>query len=266
MSLRRTFACLLLALSFALAAALAGMSATVSAAGDDVIALSLASGAIETLIATFAVAAALFAAGDPRSHLGLVPTGFGAAPTALLIAGTLGLSHALDARADALAASTRRARSPIFASSLHGARGLPLAGRGDRHRRAAGDRRGAAVPRPAPAQPAYRASARRRDRALARWPSARSTSSRSTRALRRCSALYLGIAGHWSGSVLVPIVCHAVNNLLAVGRRVVDSARPTSASPLDVAAGSALAAAALAFDCAPPHAPGLQPAPGSVDG
>jgi membrane protease YdiL (CAAX protease family) len=262
-SSRRALACLLLALCFAVAAALAGMSATVSAAGDDVIALSLASAAIETLIAALAVAAALCASGDPRERLGLPRTRFGAAPTALLIVGTLGLSHALDA---VLTLSGLYEESALadFARSLHGARGLPLLA--------------AAIGiglLPGIAEELLcrgllqRSLLPRLGAPAAIGLSALAFGALHVEPLHASFAFvlgaYLGLAGHWSGGVRVPIACHAANNLFAV----VVSARfgPTPwVSPLDVAAGLALAAAALALTARLRPRSGLQPAPGSVDG
>jgi hypothetical protein len=67
----------------------------------------------------------------------------------------------------------------------------------------------------------------------------------------------------WSGSVLVPFVCHVVNNGFALGVAV-SNGPSTSGTPLHVGVGLAVAAAALAFVRRSAHAR-LQPEPGSDD-
>ena len=75
--------------------------------------------------------------------------------------------------------------------------------------------------------------------------------------------VYLGLAGHLAGSVWVPIACHAVNNLAAVGMAAW-TGTTVSASPVDVGLGLAVAAAALLVVGARER--GLQPTASSDDG
>jgi len=256
---RRASAWVLLGVALMMASGLAGASRKIA---EPVLALSLATVAVELMILTLAICAALVAPGSPRVRLGLVAWQLGATEMAALAAGTLGLSHALDALL-ALSGLAERSGLADFARTLEGARGLPLAAaviavgllpalaeellcRGVLQRTLVG-RLGAA---PAILLAAIAFGLLHVDPIHG--------------AAATLLGVYLGIAGHWSGSVLVPIACHAVNNLAAVGEAV-RSGPTLEASPEDVAVGVALAAISLAW-VGWRRTRRLQPAPGSVDG
>lgn len=258
MSQRRASAWLLLAFAILGAGRLAGFSASQD---EPVLALSLASAAVELCIAGVALAAALYAPGAPRERLGLVRSRLGAREIAALALGTLGLSHALDATL-ALSGLYEQSSLADFARSVHGARGLPLA--------AAVLAIGLA---PALAEELLcrgvllRSLVPRVGAAPAIGLSALAFGALHLEPVHGAFALllgvYLGLAGYWSGSVVTPIACHAVNNLFALGVSV--QGGPTLwASAADVAAGFLLALAALAWVRGRRQS-GLQPRPGSVD-
>lgn len=257
MATRVALACLLVAAAFAVASGLA----TASHSLPTVIALSLSSVALEQILLTFAVAVALAVPGDPRVRLGLVRSRLGALEIAALAAGTLGLSHALDGLLS-LSGLMEQSGLASFARILEGARGPSLAAalvafgvvpavceellcRGVLQR-SLRDRFGGLVSIGLAAI-AFAAIHVQPIHALFAFP----------------LGLYLGVAGHWSASVIAPVVCHAVNNLVAIGSAVAEGPT-TSASPGEVAVGLLVAAAALAFVAR--RRRGLQPPPGSVDG
>ena len=224
--------------------------------------LSLASVAVELVILGLAISAALLAPGLPRERLGLVRPGLGAVEVAVLAAGTLGLSHALDAVL-ALSGLAEQSGLAHFARTVQGARGLPLAAAGlavgllpalSEELLCRGVLQRSLVPRLG-ATSAILLSAVAFG-ALHVDP--------IHGAFAALLGAYLGVAGHWSDSVLAPVACHAVNNLVAVGEAVRQG--PTlSASIADVAHGVGLAGVALAW-VGWRRARKLQPVPGSVDG
>lgn len=257
---RRAIAWLLLAASLAIAAQLLRWS---EAIGDAVLSLALASAAVESVLAAFACALALFAPGPPRERLGLVPARLGPGPTALLALGTLGLSHALDALL-ALSGFYERSALADFARSIQGARGLPLLAAAlcigllpaiGEELLCRGFLQRSLLPRTG-------AAAAIAISALAFGALHLEPVHASFAVLL---GVYLGVAGYWSGSVWTPIVCHAVNNLFAIGASA--ALGPTSrASPANAAAGLLLAAAALFWTARLRPRPALQPVPGSDDG
>ena len=267
MSPRRAIAWLLLAASFAVALQLLRWS---EAAGDPVLSLALASASVEFMLASLAFVLALLAPGSPRERLGLLPARLGPAPTALLALGTLGLSHALDALLE-LSGLYEQSALADFARSVQGARGLPLlaATLSIGLLPAVGEEllcRGLLQRSLLPRVGAAGAIA---IAALAFGALHLEPVHASFAVLL---GAYLGVAGYWSGSVLTPILCHAVNNLFALAISV-QSGPTADASPGDVAAGLLLAFAALAWTSrwrprpAPgPPRPALQPTPGSDDG
>jgi membrane protease YdiL (CAAX protease family) len=256
---RRALAVLLVALAFATASLLAAWSGS---SGDPVLALSAAAAGVELLLLALAVAAALFASGAPHERLGLVRPRLRAREIAALAVGTLGLSHALDAL---LALSGLYAESALagFARSVHGARGLPLL---------------AALLSigllPALAEELLcrgllqRSLLPRLGAAPAILISALAFGALHVEPIHASFAVllgaYLGLAGHWSGSVLAPLACHAANNLAALGVAV-RSGPSLSGSPGDLALGLLLAAAALGWVLRRRQA-GLQPGASSDDG
>lgn len=259
MSVRLASACLLFAGALGGARWLAAASQQSS---EPMFALSLSSVAIELVILGLALGAALLAPGTPRERLGLVRGRLGALETAALAAGTLGLSHALDALL-ALSGLLEQSGLADFARSVQGARGLPLAA-------------GALAIGLAPALAEellcrgvlQRSLVPRLGAAPAIGLAALVFAALHVEPIHAAFALplgaYLGVAGYWSGSVLAPIACHAVNNLVALGMAAQHG--PTvSATPGDVAAGALLAAAALAW-VRRRGAQRLQPAAGSDDG
>jgi membrane protease YdiL (CAAX protease family) len=229
---------------------------------DPVLELSAAASAVELVIAALALAGALVGSGSVRQRLGILRPRLGLRATAVLVAGTLSLSHALDAL---LAATGLYEQSELagFARSLYGTRGLPLVAallaigllpavaeellcRGLFQR--------SLVPRFGPVAGIALASL--------------AFGALHVEPVHAGFAVllggYLGIIGYWSGSVWTPIVCHAVNNLLAVA--VAAHAGPTDAgSPAQIAVGLGLAAAALGWVRTRTQQ-GLQPASGSDDG
>lgn len=259
MPIRRASAWLLLAVALLAAGGLAASSRRIA---EPVLALSLASVAIELVILGVAVAAALLAPGSPRERLGLVRWRIEGIEAAALAAGTLGLSHALDALL-ALSGLGEKSGLAEFARSLEGARGLPLAAAAlaigllpalAEELLCRGVLQRTLVPRLG-AAPAILLAALAFG-ALHLHP--------IHGAFAALLGAYLGVVGHWSGGVLAPIACHAVNNLAAVGQAVTQG--PTlSASPADVARGLALATLALGW-VGWRRARRLQPGPGSVDG
>jgi membrane protease YdiL (CAAX protease family) len=253
---RVALACLLVAAAFAVGAALASASHSL----PTILGLSLSSVALEGILLAFAVAAALALPGDPRLRLGLVRTRLGALEIAALAAGTLGLSNALDGLLS-LSGLMEESGLASFARILEGARGPSLAAallafgvvpavceellcRGVLQR-SLRDRVGA-LASIGLAAIAFAAIHVQPIHALFAFP----------------LGLYLGVAGHWSASVLAPVVCHAVNNLVAIGSAVAGGPT-TSSSPGEVAVGLIVAATALAWVA---RRRGLQPPPGSVDG
>jgi membrane protease YdiL (CAAX protease family) len=254
---RVALACLIVAAAFAVASGLA----TASHSLPSVLGLSLSSVALEGILLAFAVAAALALPGDPRVRLGLVRTRLGALEIAALAAGTLGLSNALDGLLS-LSGLMEESGLASFARILEGVRGPSLAAallafgvvpgiaeellcRGVLQR-SLRDRFGA-LASIGLAAIAFAAIHVQPIHALFAFP----------------LGLYLGVAGHWSASVLAPVVCHAVNNLVAVGSAVAQGPT-TSSSPGEVAVGLAVAAVALAWVAR--RRRGLQPPAGSVDG
>jgi membrane protease YdiL (CAAX protease family) len=258
-SARFASACLLFAGALAGARTLAASSGRIS---EPLLALSLSSLAIELVILALALGAALLAPGAPRERLGLVRGRLGALETAVLVAGTLGLSHALDALLE-LSGLFEQSGLADFARSAQGARGLPLAA-------------GALAIGLAPALAEellcrgvlQRSLLPRLGAAPAVLLAALVFSALHVDPIHAAFAFplgaYLGVAGYWSGSVLAPIACHAVNNLVALGVAAQRGAA-VSATPADVAAGALLAAAALAW-VGRRGGRRLQPAAGSVDG
>jgi len=254
---RVALACLLVAAAFAIAGALATASHSV----PPVVAFSLSSVALEGILLAFAVAAALVAPGNPRVRLGLVRARIGALEIAALAAGTLGLSHALDGLLS-LSGLMEESGLASFARVLEGVSGPSLA--------AALVAFGLvpAVAEELLCRGVLQRSLRDRFGALASIGlAALAFAAIHVQPIHALFALplglYLGVAGHWSASVLAPVVCHAVNNLVAVGSAVAQG--PTTASsPGEVAVGLLVAAAALAWVAR--RRRGLQPPPGSVDG
>jgi hypothetical protein len=258
MAARVALFCMGMAGVFAVAAWLAAVGRELA---DPVLSLSLSSLAIETILLTFAVCVAQLLPGAPRERLGLVPPRLGPARIALLAAGLLGLSHALDAML-AMTGLLERSDLASFARTLDGARGLPLV--------AAALAFGLA---PALAEELLCRGLLQRSLAARLGPAsgialaALAFGALHVEPIHAGFAVplgaYLGLSGHLARSVWVPIACHAVNNLVAVG--VAAAQGPTSAaSPVDVALGLAVAAAAIALVAH--RRPGLQPARGSVDG
>lgn len=256
---RRAFAWLVVAVAFLAVFALASLPARLS---DEVLALSAAASAVELVIAALALAAALLAPGSAQVRLGLLRPRFGLRDTGVLVAGTLALSHALDAL---LVHTGLYEHSELagFARSMHGARGPTLAVallsigllpalaeelmcRGVLQR--------SLVPRVGPVVGIALASAA--FGALHVEP--------VHAGFATLLGVYLGVVGHWSGSVWTPVVCHAVNNALAIGLSAWIG--PTeSGSPAEIAVGLGLAAGALAWVRHRMHT-GLQPASGLDDG
>jgi membrane protease YdiL (CAAX protease family) len=229
---------------------------------DPVLELSLGAAAVELVILALAVGTALLLPGSARVRLGLVPSRL-TAPRALLLAvGTLGLSHALDS---ALVWSGLYEESELsrFAESLEGARGLPLL--------AAALVIGVLAPW---AEELLCRGVIQRSAAVRVGPlwalviSSLVFGALHVEPIHAAAAallgLYLGAAGWLSGSVWVPIGCHVANNLFALGGAAWTGATSTG-TPLHVAGGLALAAAALALVQRTAQRR-LQPAPGSVDG
>jgi membrane protease YdiL (CAAX protease family) len=254
---RIALACLLVAAAFAVAGGLAPASRSL----QPVMGLALSSFAIEGILLSFAVGAALVAPGDPRVRLGLVGTRLGALEIAALAAGTLGLSHALDGMLS-MSGLMERSGLASFARILEGARGTPLA--------AALVAFGLvpAIAEELLCRGVLQRSLRVRFGALASIGLASlAFAAIHVEPVHALFAfplgLYLGVAGHWSASVLAPVACHAVNNLVAVGSAVAQG--PTlESSPGEVGVGLFVAAAALAWVAR--RRRGLQPPAGSVDG
>jgi hypothetical protein len=250
---------LLVAVALALAQVLASLSGTLT---EEVLALAAAASAVELVIAALALAVALLAPGSAQARLGLLRPRFGLRHTAVLVVGTLALSHALDAL---LAQTGLYERSELagFARSMQGARGLSLAValfaigllpavaeellcRGVLQR--------SLVPRVGPLVGIALASGA--FGALHVEP--------VHAGFATLLGVYLGVVGHWSGSVWTPIACHAVNNALATGMSAY-AGPMQSGSPADVAVGLCLAIGALVW--VRRRTPqGLQPAPGLDDG
>jgi hypothetical protein len=256
---RRAFAWLLVAVALASAQMLASLPGKLS---EDVLALAAAASAVELVIAALALAVALLAPGSAQARLGLLRPRFGPWHTAVLVAGTLALSHALDAL---LAQTGLYEHSELagFARTMQGARGLSLAVallaigllpavaeellcRGVLQR--------SLVPRVGPVLGIALASGA--FGALHVEP--------VHAGFATLLGVYLGVVGHWSGSVWTPIACHAVNNALATGMSAYVG--PTqSGSPADVAGGLCLAIGALVW-VRRGMQQGLQPASGLDDG
>jgi membrane protease YdiL (CAAX protease family) len=254
---RVALACLLVAAAFAVAGGLA----TASRSLPTVIALSVSSVALEGILVAFAVAAALALPGDPRVRLGLVRSRLGVLEIAALAAGTLGLSHALDGLLS-LSGLMERSGLASFARILEGARGPSLVAA----LLAFGVVPG--VSEELLCRGVLQRSLRERLGALASIGlAATAFAAIHVQPIHALFAfplgLYLGIAGHWSASVIAPVFCHAVNNLVAIGSSVAEGPT-TAASPGEVAVGLLVAAAALAFVAR--RRRGLQPPAGSVDG
>jgi membrane protease YdiL (CAAX protease family) len=256
---RRASAWLLVASALASASALAALSERLS---DEVLALSAAASAVELVIAALALAAALLAPGSARARLGLLSPRFGMRDTAVLAAGTLALSHALDAL---LAQTGLYEQSELagFARSMHGARGLPLGvallaigllPAAAEELLCRGVLQRSLVPRLGPAVGI----------ALASFAFGALHVEPVHAAFAVLLGAYLGLVGHWSGSVFTPIVCHAVNNGLATLISALCGPTP-SGSPAEVAVGLGLAAGALGWVRRRAQ-PGLQPASGLDDG
>ncbi|HVN39667.1 MAG TPA: CPBP family intramembrane glutamic endopeptidase [Myxococcota bacterium] len=257
MAARVALACLVVAGAFAVAGALTTASHSLPTA----IALSLSSVALEGILLAFAVAAALAAPGDPRVRLGLVRARLGVLEIAALAAGTLGLSHALDGLLS-LSGLMEESGLASFSRILEGIRGPSLA--------AALVAFGLvpAVAEELLCRGVLQRSLRDRFGAFASIGlAAIAFAAIHVQPIHALFALplglYLGVAGHWSASVLAPVVCHAVNNLVAVGSAVAEGPT-TSSSPGEVAVGLLVAAAALAWVAR--RRRGLQPTAGSVDG
>jgi membrane protease YdiL (CAAX protease family) len=209
---------------------------------DPVLAISLGAAAVELVILGVAVGIALLLPGSARARLGWLPSRLRPAEIALLAAGTLSLSHALDA---ALVRSGLYWESGLsdFTEGLRGARGLPLA----------------------VAVLAVGALAPLAEELLCRGLVQRSLVPRLGRvagvglaalgfgllhvepihaALAAVLGVYLGVAGLWAGSVIAPIACHLVNNGFALAVAV-QSGASTQGSLANVVLGSSLAAASL---------------------
>jgi membrane protease YdiL (CAAX protease family) len=254
---RIALACLLVAA----ASALAGGLATASRSLPPVMGLAVSSFAIEGILLAFAVGAALVAPGNPRLRLGLVRTRLGAIEIAALAVGTLGLSNALDGMLS-MSGLMERSGLASFARILEGARGPSLA--------AALVAFGVvpAIAEELLCRGVLQRSLRERFGAFASIGLAAIAFAAihvdPVHALFALPlGLYLGVAGHWSASVLAPVVCHAANNLVAVGSAVAQGPT-TDSSPGEVAVGLLLAAMALAWVALRRRR--LQPPAGSVDG
>jgi membrane protease YdiL (CAAX protease family) len=228
---------------------------------DPVLAISLSALAIEGVILAIALGAAWLLPGSPRERLGWMRGRLGVPSVALLAAGLLGLSHALDALL-ALSGLLERSGLAAFARTLHGARGLPLV--------VAALAIGFA---PALAEELLcrgvlqRSLVARLGAAPGILLAALAFGAIHVEPIHAVFAVplgvYLGLAGHLAGSVWVPIACHAVNNLTAVGVAAW-TGMTVAASPGDVGAGLAVAAAALLIVASRQR--GLQPTAGSDDG
>ncbi len=256
---RRAFAWLLVAVALASAAALASLLETLS---EEVLALSAAASAVELVMLALALAAALLAPGSAQTRLGLLRPRFGLRDTAVLAAGTLALSHALDA----LLAQTglyEQSELARFARSMQGARGLPLGvallaigllPAAAEELLCRGVLQRSLVPRLGPVVGI----------ALASFAFGALHVEPVHAGFATLLGVYLGIVGHWSGSVWTPIACHAVNNGLATLMSAYVG--PTqSGSPAEVAVGLCLAAGALAWVRRRAQQ-ALQPASGLDDG
>lgn len=228
---------------------------------DPVLALSLYAAAVEAIILVFCVMVAVLLPGRPRERLGLVAPRLDGVSIAVLAAGTVALSHALDALLD-VSGLLERSGLAAFARTLDGARGLPLVAavvtigllpalseellcRGLLQRSLVA--RLGAAPGIALAALAFGAIHIEPIHATFAVP----------------LGVFLGLAGHLAGSVWVPIACHAANNLVAVGLAAAIGL-DAAASPAEVVLGVAIAVAALAFVAI--RTRGLQPATGSDDG
>jgi membrane protease YdiL (CAAX protease family) len=185
----------------------------------------------------------------------------GGVSIAVLAAGMLGLSQALDSLLT-LSGLLEGSGLAAFARTLHGARGLPLVG--------------AAVAiglLPALSEELLcrgllqRSLVARLGAAPGILLAALAFGAIHVEPIHATFAVplgvYLGLAGHLAGNVWVPIACHAVNNLFAVGVAAATGV-DDAASRADVVLGVAVAAAALAFVAR--RTRGLQPTPGSDDG
>jgi membrane protease YdiL (CAAX protease family) len=230
---------------------------------DPVLVLALGAASVEGMLMALAVGIALLLPGAPRLRLGLVASRLGPAQIVGFAAGTLGLSHALDS---ALVWSGLYHESELsnFAASLEGARGFPLL--------AAALAIG--VLAPLAEELLCRGLIQRSLAARVGAPAALGLSAAAFGALHvepvhaaaaALLGLYLGAAGWAAGNVWVPVACHVVNNLFAVGVAAWSGPNEGVDAPVHVAGGMALAAASLAFVWRSLQRT-LQPAPGSVDG
>ena len=185
-----------------------------SPGSDALVSLSLGVLGTELLLAAFAFTLAWFVSAPMRDTLGLVRSKLRTSDVAWLVVGTLSASHALDA---ALAASGWADRSVLgeFPQLLSGARGTRLAlaalclgllpgfaeellcrgllqrGLTQRFGASVGIGVAALVFGALHVEPIHAGFA-------------------------AILGVYLGLAGHWSGSTWVPILCHTANNLGAV--------------------------------------------------
>jgi membrane protease YdiL (CAAX protease family) len=230
---------------------------------DPVLKLTLGAASVEGMLMALAVGIALLLPGGVRERLGLVASRVGPAQVAGFAAGTLGLSHALDS-ALVWSGLYHESRLSGFASSLEGARGVPLL----MAALAIG------VLAPLAEELLCRGLIQRSLTARVGAPAALGLSSVAFGALHvdpihaaaaAVLGLYLGATGWAAGSVWVPVACHVVNNLFAVGVAAWSGPNEGLDAPVHVAGGLALAAASLVFVRRSLQRT-LQPAPGSVDG
>jgi membrane protease YdiL (CAAX protease family) len=258
----------------ALVSGFAVLSSAGPEASDLLIRLTLGALGAELLLVAVAIGGALLGGPRPwrRLGLGVGPSRLGPRGLALLVLGTLALSHALDGclRMSGLADQTILGELPHIVAGERGGRLLlVLAALGL-----------------APAVAEELLCRGLVQRALtARFGAGIGIAAAASvfgvlhvdpihGVLAAVLGLYLGLAAHWAGNSWVPIVCHAANNLAAVG---------LSATAIDPPGGPAsiVIGLGLAGFCAwrarregsdggsSPKAPGvqatLQREPGSVD-
>ncbi len=259
---------------FAMLVLFAAGGLVASAAPDETRALALGAIFVEGAIAVAAIAGAVIAGGGVRERLGWRPGRLGHADLAALVLGTLGLSLAIDSLLDLTSLYDRSALAELEAG-MAGARGwtlaLSLVGLGlapgcAEELLCRGLVQGELERRIGPA------------RAIA--VAAVFFGALHVEPVHAFFAAvlgaYIGVVAYWAGSVHAAVLCHVVNNLVAVLAAAFDVGSDLPAGPA-LALGGAVAAVALARvgrsvrrgQPAPaipePAASALQPGPGSDD-
>lgn len=245
------------ALAVALLAGAVPVSAWITAArdalpGDPVASLCAEALVTELWVAVLAVAVGLLAARPLRSSLGLAPGRLGAREIGILALGTLAASHALDGCLE-LSGLTEHSVIGELPRRLEGARGARLV--------AALLSLGIA---PGIAEELLcrgliqRGVARRLGPIAGVVAAALVFGALHVEPIHASFAallgLYLGAAAHLSGSTRAPMVCHTLNNLLAVALAAFSGSSWASPGSTAVAAGIAAACLAWVVRCAPASA------------